>query len=144
MRRVVVAGVGLFFLTALVVFVACSKGSSTSSSSDLPTRAINSDQTTVGTVTTAYGGSCTKVTRDTSSCQSARTTLGLSGDWLSFSCNVVLGLATSGLASTTTYSSASYVTVKFVGLPDHTSNYYPTSGSYSFTANSYTVTGTYN
>jgi hypothetical protein len=35
------------------------------------------------------------------------------------------------------------VTVTFAGIPDHTSNYFPTSGSYSFDAYDYTVTGTY-
>jgi hypothetical protein len=125
---------------------ACGGGSSSSSSSSgggTTSRAINAFLTDVGTVTVT-GGSCTKTTRDTSSCQSARTTLGLSGDWLSFSCNVVLGLANASLASVTDYSSATYVTVTAVGIPDHKSNFFPTSGSYSFTANGYTVTGNYN
>jgi hypothetical protein len=72
-----------------------------------------------------------------------RTALGLSGNWLSFSCNVVLGLATSNGTTTTTYADAAYVTVTTYDLPDHTSNYYPSSGSYSFTANSTTISGDY-
>lgn len=135
---------GIGAVTVLAGIWACSGGSSSSGggSSSGSTRAINANLTTVGTVTVT-GGSCTKTTRDTSSCQSARTALGLSGDWLSFSCNVVLGLANASLASVTTYASATYVTVTAVGLPDHKSNFYSTSGTYSFTANSYTVTGNY-
>lgn len=107
------------------------------------TRTLTANTTKGSAVTTAYGGTCYTLTRDTSSCQSARTALGLSGNWLNFSCNVVLGLATAGGASTTSYSSAAYVTITSVDLPDYTSNYFPTSGTYSFTANSYTVTGNY-
>lgn len=98
------------------------------------------------TVATGFGtspGSCPELTRDTSSCQSARAALGLTGNWLAFSCNVVEGLATSSQATTTSISSAAYVTLAFEDLPDYTSNYYPTTGSYDFDAYTYTVTGTF-
>ena len=146
MKRIgfVLSAVVVCAVLAAAVTISCSSNNaSTSSSTSTSTRAVNANLTTVTSVTSPYGGTCTKTTRDTSSCQSARTALSLSGDWLSFSCNVVLGLATSSFASTTNYASATYVSVTFTGVPDHTSNYYPTSGSYSFSANSYTVTGTY-
>lgn len=144
MRKSWIIAISTIAPLTVLGFLACSKSTTTTAtSSSSTTRTIDTNQTTVASVTTSYGGTCTKVTRDTSSCQSSRTALGLSGDWLSFSCNVVLGLATSAKASTTTYSSATYVTVTFVGLPDRTSNYYPTSGTYSFSANGYTVTGSY-
>ncbi len=128
-------------LIGVIVGIACGTNTTTSSSSN--TRALNANTTALGTVTTSYGGTCTKLSRDTSSCQSDRTALGLTGDWLSFSCNVVLGLATASKAATTSLSSASYVTLTFVGLPDRTSNYFARTGSYSFTAYNYTVTGSY-
>lgn len=134
----VLAG-GLFF-----IIQGCSSSSSSSSGTSTTTgQALNANQTKVAAVTTAYGGSCNKVSRTTTACQSARTALGLSGNWLTFSCNVVLGLATSTLASTTSYSAATYVSLTSTELPDHTSNYFPTTGSYSFTANSVTIAGTY-
>jgi hypothetical protein len=67
--------------------------------------------------------------------------LGLSGNWLDFSCNVVEGLANSSLSAVTSLGSATYVTLTSPDLPDYASNYYPTSGSYDFTANGYSVTG---
>jgi hypothetical protein len=118
-------------------------GSSSLSGSTTSSQALNANETNVSAVTTAYNGTCEKVTRDTTSCQSAREALGLSGNWLSFSCNVQLGLATSSLASTTTYSSATYVSVTIVDLPDYTSNYFSTSGDYDFTANGTTIAGSY-
>lgn len=135
-----------------LIIVGCSSGLSAATTASTGTtggsgtttaEALNANQTSVTSVTTSYGGTCEKVTRDTTSCQSARTALGLSGDWLNFSCNVTLGLATAGGAATTTYSSAAYVTVTIVDLPDHTSNYFPTTGTYDFTANSTTVSGNY-
>ncbi len=130
--------------TGVALIVACSKKSSTDSTSVTPSgRSIDANQTVVATVTSPYGGTCNKVTRDTSSCQSARTALGLSGDWLSFSCNVTLGLKTAGGAETTTYSSAAFVTVTFYAIPDHPSNYFQSSGYYSFTANGESVAGNY-
>jgi hypothetical protein len=83
------------------------------------------------------------ITRDTSACTSTRTAKGFSGNWLKFSCNVVLGLVDSSGNSVSTYSSATYVTVTFVDLPDYTSKYYPTSGTYSFTGQDETVSGSY-
>lgn len=96
------------------------------------------------TVNTGYGtktGTCSQQARDTSSCQGARAALGLTGNWVAFSCNVVLGLATSTQQATTTLSSATYVTLTTTSLPDRTSNYYPQSGSYDFAAYGYAVTG---
>jgi hypothetical protein len=122
--------------------VACSSSSNSSSTSS--SRTINANTTAIETVSTTFNGTsetCSLLSRDASSCTSARTALGLSGNWLSFSCNVVLGLADASKNSTTSYSSAKYVTLAVENLPDYTSNYWPTTGSYSFTANGYTVTG---
>lgn len=107
------------------------------------TRTLDAYTTQGASVTTDYGGSCTTLVRDTRSCQSAREALGLSGNWLKFSCNVVIGLANSSNASVTSLSSATYITLTAVDLPDHPSNYFPTSGTYSFTANGVSVTGNY-
>ena len=132
--------VKILFIT--VFLVSCSNKSSDTTVA-ITGQALNAYQTFVSTITSPFGGSCDKVIRDTTSCQNARTALGLSVNWLSFSCNVVLGLATSALAPTTNYASAAYVTVTFYNLPDHTSNYFPTTGSYSFTANGTTIAGNY-
>lgn len=137
-------GLGIIFLIGLELMALfltnCGSGISTTTSS---TRTLTANTSVLSSVTTAYGGTCKLLSRDTSSCQSSRQSLGLSGNWLSFSCNVVLGLATSSGASTTSYSSASYVTITSSTLPDYTSNYFPTTGSYSFTAYGFTVSGTY-
>ena len=101
------------------------------------------DGTTVPTGYATKTGTCSQLTRDTSSCQAARQALGLTGNWLAFSCNVVEGLATSSQAATTSIADAAYVTLSSTGLPDHPSNYYPTTGSYDFAAYGYTVTGTF-
>jgi hypothetical protein len=96
------------------------------------------------TATTGFStttGSCPLVTEDTSSCKAARQALGLSGNWLDFSCNVVEGLADASMNATTSISDAKYVTLSVVSLPNYASNYYATTGSYSFTAYDYTVTG---
>jgi YHYH protein len=98
------------------------------------------------TVSTGFGsnpGTCTGLKQDTSSCQGARTALGLAGNWLAFSCNVLEGLATSSRTATTSMSGATYVTLTMQDLPDYQSNYYPTTGTYDFTANAYTVTGSF-
>ncbi len=148
--RIVVVCAGGLTVVGLVTSLSCNLLSTSSSSSTAATttttstsRTINANTTTSKSITTSYGGTCLLVTRDASSCKSARQALGLSGNWLNFSCNVVLGLTDSSGTATTTYANASYVTVTFYDLPDYTSNYYPTSSSYSFTANGYTVTGTY-
>lgn len=137
-----------FALAAIAIIIAvivwtCGKSSSNSSSQTGAIRSLTANITSGQTVTTPYGGTCTQLNRDTSSCQSARTALGLSGNWLLFSCNVVLGLATSSGVSTTNYSQAAYVTLTTVDLPDYKSNYYSTSGNYNFVANGYTVTGSF-
>ena len=136
-------GLVILIVATMIVIWACSSStSSSSSSSSTTTRVLTANQTAVATVTVT-GGSCTKTTRDTSSCQSARTTLGLSGEWLKFSCNVVLGLANASQTTVTDYASATYVTLTVTGLPDRKSNFFPSTGTYSFTAYDYTVTGNY-
>lgn len=115
-------------------------GTTTSANS----RAINQFATNSTSIATAFGGNCTSLARDTSSCQSERESLGFTDEWLLFSCNVVLGLANASKQSVTSMGSATYATVTATGLPAHKSNYYPTSGSYSFSANDYTVSGSYN
>lgn len=93
---------------------------------------------------TAYGGSCKLLSRDTSSCQSTRTALGFSGDWLSFSCNVKLDPVDNSQNHVSNVSGATYIAISFTGLPDHKSNYYATSGTYSFTDQAgNTVSGNY-
>lgn len=132
-----VALLGSLIALLLFSFGGCkSSGNATGSTVGRTLTALN---TSTSTVT----NNCTLVTRDTSSCQAARTALGLSGNWLKFSCNVTLGLTDASGNSTTSYSKASYVTVSFVDLPDHSSNYYATGGSYSFTANSTSVSGSF-
>ena len=128
---------GTVLTLALFFFGGCR--SSGNATGNTITRTLNA----LNTATSTVNNSCTLVTRDTTSCQAARTALGLSGNWLKFSCNVTLGLTDSSGNSTTTYSKASNVTVAFVDLPDHSSNYYSTSGSYSFTANSSSVSGSF-
>ena len=124
---------------ALLGFQGCkSSGNGTGSTLSSYSRTLTSLNTATSTVT----NSCTLVSRDTSSCQTARTALGLSGNWLKFSCNVTLGLADASGNSTTNYAAATYVTVTFVDLPDYSSNYY-VSGTYSFTANSSSVGGSF-
>lgn len=144
--------VGLAALCCGVVgiyFVSCGTKKSTddtttSTPADAGTGgALTTGQTKVSTVDTAYGATCDKVTRDVSSCKAAREALGLTGDWLSFSCAVELSLADASKSAVTSYASATYVVLKSVGLPDHLSNYYPTSGNYTFTSNSKSYTGTY-
>lgn len=136
---------GLALAMALsITGVSCSSSSSSSTTSSTRTlTAFNTAGNTVSNLVLGTSESCTQYTRDTSSCQSSREALGLSGNWLDFSCNVVEGLADSSENSTTTYSDATYVTLTSPDLPDYTSNYYPTTGSYSFTAYDYTVTGTF-
>lgn len=127
--------------TSLIIagFIACTSSSSSSSA----TRTVNSLTSDGSSISTAFGGTCVQLTRDVSSCKSSREDLGLSDDWLSFSCNVELGLADSSKNSVTSYDSATYITVTFTGVPAHPSNFFPSSGSYSFDANDYTVTGDY-
>ncbi|MFO0549286.1 MAG: YHYH protein [Polyangiaceae bacterium] len=56
---------------------------------------------------------CALLDRDTSSCQSAREALGLTGFWLNFSCRVTLSVANG------------VVTASSDGQPDYASNYFP-------------------
>lgn len=134
-------------LAPMILITGCGSGSGSSSTTISTPSAtavsLLSNQTNEQTITNADGGTCDKVIRDTSSCKSARTALGLSGNWLSFSCDVELGLATSSMTATANYADASYITVTTQSLPDHQSNYYPNSGSYSFTANGIDYSGDY-
>jgi hypothetical protein len=133
-----------FVVVGTSAFIVEGCGSSSSSSSSTSSgQALNADESNLQAVTTAYGGTCEQVSRDITSCQSAREALGLSGDWLKFSCNVALGLADSNKNSVTSIGSATYVTVTSPDYPDYTSNYFSTSGSYDFTANGTTVSGTF-
>ena len=122
-----------------------SSSSSSSSGGGSTTRLLTAFTSPTGkTVVTGFAttaGSCAQVTEDTSSCKAARQALGLSGNWLEFSCNVVEGLADASMAATTSMSNAAYVTLSVVSLPNYASNYYATTGSYSFSANGYTVEG---
>ena len=127
----------------LTLVWSCAPGDSTTASSTSTTRTINANVTDSTGITTAYGGTCTSLTRDTDSCKSAREALGFEDEWLLFSCNVVLGLADASKNSVTERSSATFATVTATGLPAHPSNYFPQTGTYSFTANSETVTGNY-
>src|ERR1700683_3437210 len=113
-----------FIIAALGFLSAC--GGSSVNSNLTPARTINANTTFIQNVTTTFQATirvCPQVSRTTTSCQSSRQALGLSGNWLNFSCNVVEGLATASLASTSVYSNATYVTLSTQDLPDYTSNY---------------------
>jgi hypothetical protein len=139
-RSLLLVSFAAFGLMAVSI-VRCGSGSTSATSGSGTTTTTRTISANVTSGTTH--GTCAMLTRDTTSCQTAREALGLTGNWLKFSCNVTLGLLTSGGAVTTTYASATYVTLTTSDIPDHTSNYFPTSGTYSFTANSATVTGNY-
>jgi hypothetical protein len=127
--------------------IGCSSGSSSSDGgSSTTTRTVDSLTTVTGTVTTTVLGtseSCSQLSRDASSCESARTSLGLTGNWLKFSCNVAESLVNSSLSAVTSIASATYVKLVSTSLPDYKSNYFATTGSYSFTANGDTVSGNF-
>lgn len=130
-----------------------SKASMADASPDAPAEADGGTRTLTAfsvasgtTATTGFStkpGTCSELTEDTSSCLASRSALGLTGNWLAFSCNVVLGLATSSQASTSSLSDAVYVSLTSHDLPDYDSNYYPSTGTYDFTAYGYTVTGAF-
>lgn len=108
------------------------------------TRTLISDVTEGSSVTTPFGGTCKQLIRDTSSCSASRTALGFSGDWLSFSCNMKLTPVDGSKNQVANVSAATYIAISFSGLPDHKSNYFATSGTYSFTDQSgNTVAGNY-
>lgn len=128
-------------LGLVILFLwACSDSSSLSSSLTRAVNALATDSTDIGT---AFGGTCTSKTRDVSSCKAAREALGFEDEWLYFSCNVVLGLADASKNEVTSMAAATFITVKATGLPAHKSNFYPTTGTYSFSAYDYTVSGNY-
>lgn len=78
--------------------------------------AVAANTTVLGTA-----GSCKVLSRDTSSCEAGRRAAGLSGFWLKFSCRVTLSVATIG--------DKKYVHVASDGMPDHATNYWPTSSA---------------
>lgn len=129
-------GMGALVCVTAIFFAigGCSSSDDSSSTSGRTLTAYNTSTSTIN-------NNCTLVSRSTTSCQAARTALGFTGNWLKFSCNVTLGLVDASGNTVTKYSSATYVTVSFSDLPDYSSNYYPSKGTYSFTANSATVTG---
>ena len=109
-------GRSIAFLSTNLMFVfitACgaSGGSSSSSSSGSCTLTDNTTQTTVSSL------GCYMLTRDTTSCQSSRTTQGLSGFWLKFSCRVTLT------------KSGANVIISSDGQPDHKSPYFSSSNA---------------
>jgi hypothetical protein len=63
----------------------------------------------------ASASGCAILDRDTSACEAARTTAGLTGVWLHMSCRVTLSLASGTITATTD------------GQPDYESNYFPTT-----------------
>ena len=105
---------GLPFLGACLWLAAC--GTSSSSTSDGGSNGGNCTLTANTTQTaTVTDSGCHLLTRDTSSCQAARTALGLSGYWLKFSCRVTLS------------KTAQLVQAQSDGQPDYKSFYFPTS-----------------
>jgi hypothetical protein len=96
-----------------VGLISCSNGASTSSSSSSASCATTSNTTE----TTASSNGCYLLSRDTSSCQASRTSQGLSGFWLKFSCRVTLT------------KSGSNVIITADSQPDHKSPYFATSNA---------------
>jgi len=140
--------IGLALLAVLLcAVVGCGSSASTSTAttttSGTRTLTANSTADTSASITTDYGATAYMYTRDTSACQTARTSLGLSGNWLEFSCNVVLGVTDINKNPISSFAFAVYVSVTVVDMPDYKSVYYPTTGTYSFTANDDTVAGNY-
>lgn len=136
----------LIGLGGLVLAACTSSVGNVASSSSTTSRTIDANTTFLQTITTTFDTKtevCSQVSRDTSSCQSSRTALGLSGNWLSFSCNVIIGCADSSKIAMSTCTGATYVTLTTHALPDYESNYWPTTGTYSFTAYDTTVAGSY-
>lgn len=135
--------VSLASIVTVVSATAFLAGGCSGSSSSSPTGSGSRTLTALDTATSTVNNGCTLVTRDTTSCQAARTALGLSGNWLGFSCNVVLGLTDANGNTVTSTSNAAYVTVAFHDLPDYSSNFYVAGSTYNFTANGSTVTGSF-
>src|SRR4051812_45442340 len=79
--------------TSLVLFCCGGSGVSdaTSTTTTTTTRAVDANTSTVQTIPVGVS-SCAQLSRDTTDCQATRTAMGFSGNWLKFSCNVVLGL----------------------------------------------------
>lgn len=122
-----------------ILFFSGCGGAGLPNSSFSASRTVDANTTKVSNI----GGLCYYLTRDTTHCQATRTAIGLSGNWLNFSCNVTLGLADSAKNSTEIFSHASYVTASFTSIPDYGSHYFAQTGTYYFTGNDDTVGGFY-
>ncbi len=128
----------------MALFCGCGSNSETPAAPTVVgSQTLTAGQTLIATIPNGSGAFCDKNSRTTSTCASARQALGLTGNWLNFSCNLQLGLVTSTGSITTDYAAASFISITFVNLPDHTSNYYSTTGNYSFSANGITIGGTF-
>ncbi len=109
-----------WYLVMALAAISCgttttSTGSDTSTTTTTSTCTLTDNTTATSTVTS----NCTLLTRDTSACQASRTSQGLSGYWLKFSCRVTL--------TTSTTSGATVVVATADGQPDYKSNYFATS-----------------
>ena len=107
----------LFSLMLTVLIAACSGSGGSSSSSSTTSSSSSCTLTSNTTQTTASSLGCYLLTRDVSSCQSSRTSQGLSGFWLKFSCRVTLT------------KSGSNVVITSDGQPDHKSPYFGSSNA---------------
>ena len=92
---------------AFALLAACGSGGSTE---DMCTLVAD----TTATATTSPEG-CVVLERDTSACEASRVAAGLGGFWLDFSCRVTLS------------QGGAFVQAVSDGLPDHRSNYFPTT-----------------
>lgn len=111
----------LVLCIACIGIWACSSSDSTTSSSSATCSLT--DNTTETSTVNSYG--CYLLTRDVTDCQSERTSQGLSGFWLNFSCRVSLT------------KSGSDVVIAFDSQPDSKSQYFDTSdGCYEAFSNS--------
>lgn len=91
---------------------ACGSPSMTTTTTDPNACQLAANTTALATANPA---GCHVLSRDTSSCQSARQAQGLAGFWLKFSCRVTLA------------SAAGQVTAAADGQPDYKSNYFATT-----------------
>jgi hypothetical protein len=110
-------------LASLVLWVACSPPTGSDAGtgldgggSDGGTGGCTLTDATTATSTVHTNG-CAVLDRDAASCFAARSTAGLSGVWLKFSCRVNLS------------ASSTLVTATSDGQPDHVSNYFPTANA---------------
>ena len=107
------------------MFTGCQGNSSTSPShvgGTTPPTTVSSSGCTLTDNTsdsTTITSGCTLLNRNASGCVSSRTSQGLSGAWLQFSCRVT--------EAVTVISGVTYVQLTTNDLPDYESNYFPTS-----------------